>query len=300
MGMNYEEFKTQVVNKIREVEAPSTEVNVISVTKNNGLVLDALTILRAGKNVSPTIYLEKYYRFFCMGNVPLEEVVERILQEHAAHDISVPVNAEQLLDFANVKNRIYPRLVNYARNRSFLDEVPHRRFLDLAVIYYFEISEKPIGEATMILRNRDLARWQMQEEELYNLAMANVRRDKPTLVTPIGDILGEIDDQPLSGEQETALSHWQMNVATNKERFYGSVCLLEPEVFQTIAEKTGENLFILPSSIHEIIVVVNNGSCSKADLERMVVDVNETQVMEQEVLSNHVYLYDREKMEVAL
>ena len=298
--MSYEEFKEQVVDMIRKAEGQGTEVNVISVTKNNGLVLDALTILRAGKNVSPTVYLEKYYRFFYMENVSLEEVVEKILQEHAAHDVSVPVNAEQLLDFANVKNRIYPRLVNYARNRSLLDEVPHRRFLDLAVIYYFEISEEPLGNATMILRNRNIECWKVSEEELYSIAMENVRRDKPTEIIPMGDIMEEMVGQPLPEEQETALSSWQMNIATNKERFYGAICLLEPEVFQTIAEKTGENLFILPSSIHEIIVVVNCGSCSKADLERMVVDVNETQVLEQEVLSDHVYLYDRERKEVTL
>lgn len=300
MGMNYEEFKTQVVNKIREAEALSTEVNVISVTKNNGLTLDALTILRAGKNISPTIYLEKYYRFFCMGNVPLEDVVEIILQEHAAHDVNVSVDAEQFLDFANVKNRIYPRLVNYARNRGFLDKIPHRRFLDLAVIYYFEISEEPIGEATMILRNHDVARWEVQEEELYNLAMANVRRDKPVTIVPMGDILEETSDQLLPEEQKARLSQWQMSVVTNEERFYGSVCLLEPEVFQTIAEKVEANLFILPSSIHEVIVVPENSIVSKTELECMVGDVNETQVMEMEVLSDHAYLYDKERKEVVL
>ena len=300
MGMSYEEFKAQVVDMIRKAEGQGTEVNIVSVTKNNGLVLDALTILRAGKNISPTIYLEKYYRFFCMKNVSLEEVVGDILREHAAHDVAVPVNAEQLLDFANVKNRIYPRLVNYARNRSLLDDIPHRRFLDLAVIYYFEVSEEPIGNATMILRNRSLECWKVSEEELYNLAMENVRRDKPTEIIPMGNIMEEIGGQPLPEEQETALSNWQMNIATNKERVFGSVCLLEPEVFQTIAERTGANLFILPSSIHEVIVVANNGSCSKTDLERMVIDVNETQVLEQEVLSDHVYLYDKERKEVML
>lgn len=298
--MSYEEFKAQVADMIRKAEGQGTEVNVISVTKNNGLTLDALTILRAGKNVSPTIYLEKYYRFFCMENVPLVEVVEKILQEHAAHDVSVPVNAEQLLDFANVKTRIYPRLVNYARNRSFLDEVPHRRFLDLAVIYYYEVSGESLGNATMILRNRNLECWKIPEEELYNIAMENVRRDKPTEIIPMGDIMEEMSGQPLPEEQETATSSWQMKVVTNKERLYGSVCLLEPEVFQTIAEKTGENLFILPSSIHEIIVVANNGFCSKADLECIVKDVNETQMMEQEILSDHVYLYDKGKKEVIL
>ncbi len=291
--MNYMEFKAQVVDMIREVEGPGTEVGIHRVPKNNGIVLDALTILRPGRNISPTVYLEKYYRFFCMGNVPLGEVVGDILREHAAHDVSGPVDAGRMVDFANVKDRIYPRLVHYSRNRGFLEGAPHRRLLDLAVLYYFEISEKPIGEATMILRNRDLARWQMQEEELYNLAMANVRRDKPVVMIPMEEILDEINANPIPEEGRAVLFRRQMKVVTNEERFYGSVCLLEPEVFQTLAEEAGENLFLLPSSIHEIIALPDDGTYSRIELERMVIDVNNTQVMEQEVLSDHVYRYDR-------
>ena len=291
--MNYTEFKCEVVDRIRESEGPGTEVGIHRVPKNNGLVLDGLTILRPGRNISPTVYLEKYYRHYTSGEMPIDHVVEDILKEHKSHDICGFLDANKLTEFGNVGGKLFPRVINYNRNRRFLQGVPHRRFLDLAVIYYFEISGNGIGEATSVLNNREAQRWQIDEETIYKTALANMRRMKPVKTLPMDKLLEELGG-PHFSPRERSPFHLQMKVLTNDERFFGAACLLTPEHFQKIADEAGKDLFLLPSSVHEIIALPDDGSYSRLDLEKMVIEVNTTQVVGYEVLSDHVYRYSRE------
>ena len=291
--MNYTEFKSEVVDRIRESEGPGTEVGIHRVPKNNGLVLDGLTILRPGCNISPTIYLEKYYRHYSTGEMPIESVVSDILKEHSSHDICGFIDTKQLTEFGNIGGKIYPRLINYNRNRGFLQQVPHRRFLDLAVIYYFEVSGHGFGEATSILNNREALCWQMDEETIYKTAMANMLRSKPARMLSMDRLLEEIGaPRSLTGDMNPM--QLQMTVLTNEDRYFGANCLLVPECFRKLADSAGKDLFLLPSSVHEIIALPDDGSYSRLDLEKMVIEVNTTQVISCEVLSDHVYRYSRE------
>ena len=291
--MNYTEFKSEVVDRIRESEGPGTEVGIHRVPKNNGLILDGLTILRPGRNISPTVYLEKYYRHFVNGDMPMELVVKDILKEHNSHDVCGFIDAKKLTEFGNIGGRLFPRLINFNRNRCFLQGVPHRRFLDLAVIYYFEVSENGIGEATSILNHREALCWHMDEETIFKTAMANMRRIKPIRPIPMNRLLEELGG-PGCASPGLDPFHLNMTVLTNDDRYFGAACLLIPELFQKIAEEAGRDLFLLPSSVHEIIVLPDDGSYSRVDLEKMVIEVNSTQVVGYEVLSDHVYRYSRE------
>ena len=291
--MNYTEFKSEIVDRIRESEGPGTEVGIHRVPKNNGLVLDGLTILRPGRNISPTIYLEKYYRHYSNGDMPMEHVVEDILREHDSHDVCGFIDTKKLTEFGNIGGRLFPRLVNFSRNRRFLQSVPHRRYLDLAVIYYFEVSENGIGQATSVLNHREALRWQMDEETIFRTAMANMCRKKPVRQYPLEKLLEELGG-PVCSPNELNPFNLQMTVLTNEERFFGATCLLLPETFRKLAETSGHDLFLLPSSVHEIIALPDDGSYSRLDLEKMVIEVNVTQVVGAEVLSDHVYRYSRE------
>lgn len=291
--MNYTEFKSEVVDRIRESEGPGTEVGIHRVPKNNGLVLDGLTILRPGRNISPTVYLEKYYRHYSSGEMALDNVVDSILKEHSSHDVCGFIDTKKLTEFGNIGGRLFPRLINYNRNQRFLQNVPHRRFLDLAVIYYFEVSGNGIGEATSILNNREALCWQMDEDTIYETAMANLYRLKPIRRLAMDQLLKELGG-PLCSPAEGSAFQLQMTVLTNEDRYFGANCLLAPESFRQIAEEAGKDLFLLPSSVHEIIALPDDGSYSRLDLEKMVIEVNATQVVSYEVLSDHVYRYSRE------
>ncbi|MGX8728202.1 MAG: DUF5688 family protein, partial [Lachnospiraceae bacterium] len=171
--------------------------------------------------------------------------------------------------------------------------VPHRRFLDLAVIYYFEVSERGIGEATSILNNREAQRWQLDEETLFHTSIANMRRMKPVKSLSMEKLLEELGGPRFTPPDITPF-HLQMTVLTNEDRYFGAACLLTTEPFQMLADEARKDLFLLPSSIHEIIALPDDGSYSRLDLEKMVIEVNTTQVVGYEVLSDHVYRYSRE------
>lgn len=90
-----------------------------------------------------------------------------------------------------------------------------------------------------------------------------------------------------------------MRVLTNSKRVHGAACILYPGVLDEVAQETGGSFFILPSSVHEVIILPDAGNGDGERLKEIIRMVNTTQVAPEEVLSDTLYRYDTaEKMVV--
>ena len=85
-----------------------------------------------------------------------------------------------------------------------------------------------------------------------------------------------------------------MAVFTNRSRFYGAAGLLLLGMMEEYAKKMGSNLFLIPSSVHELILIPDDGRLPAKALNQMVKEVNREEVLPMDQLSGHVYYYDRE------
>lgn len=83
----------------------------------------------------------------------------------------------------------------------------------------------------------------------------------------------------------------KMYVLSNKLKNYGAACIAYPYILDMLAGVLKENFYVLPSSVHEVIIVPESSQIRQSELERMVREINETQVPEEEILSNHAYFY---------
>ena len=191
--MTYPEFKMQLMSNIAQQAGCDAEVTIRSIRKNNGIFLDGLTVHHAGKNIAPTIYLERYWDKYREG-YSLDLLTEEILAENRNYTVRKNLDIEQLLDFSRIRRKVMFRVINYEMNREFLETVPMRKALDLAVIYYYRIEEEELSGATCIVRNEDLERWHVTEEELWDLAVVNTPRDEPSRIADIYDSLREIQE----------------------------------------------------------------------------------------------------------
>lgn len=143
--LSYEEFKKVLTEtfmdhmpeKFRGMEVSVTPVNKVNVT------FDGLTISEKGAQISPTIYINDIYeRYERYGN--LEEAIMAacdIMENAYAKVPSISVN--NLLDGA--KDKVVFVLVNTEQNKSLLDDVPHREFLDLSIMYRIVINKDQNG-----------------------------------------------------------------------------------------------------------------------------------------------------------
>lgn len=289
--MEYKEFLDKLVIELSKQTRGHVSVHINHILKNNHSPMDSITIRMEGENAAPAIYTETFYRQYKDG-MSMEEVVSQVLSYHYEHKISGHFDVSLYLDFEKIKSGIVCRIVNYERNREMLKNVPHRRFLDLAVIYYHKMDDPVFGNASVLLRSSHLEMWNISEKELHKIALENTR-DQGVSVLEIGTLVEELEEE-LPKERELM---YPMFVMTNPERCFGAVNMIFYDILEQIAERTGGNFYLLPSSVHECMVVPEDDdfSLDPQNMKQMVMEINQAIVIDEEILSDSVYYYMRDR-----
>lgn len=299
----------QFAEKIRETieqeqQGRFEEVILQDVLKNNGITRRGLVLRGSGTNLAPAIYLESFFRAYeegtCMG-----EIVRRILEAYG----STPhegVDMSFFQEFPKVKDRLCMRLVNRDANAGHLEDVPYRELLDLAVVYYVDYHDSGFGAGTIQVRNSHMEMWGITEGDLWEAARRNTPQQKPGRIENMEDILVEMCAGEGDGDSGFCSCCMGRNpvpmlVITNTERIYGAAVILYDGILKQAADKTDSDLYILPSSIHEVIAVPMMMGKDASTLREMVIEVNQNEVHPEDVLSGNVYIYrrERDRLEVA-
>lgn len=290
--MEFHIFVEKVVATLKESLGEAYEIQVTEVVKNNNIHLTGVVITKRPANVSPTIYLNQYYQKYQEEGNFQQTVGEMMaLYEQQAKELQLDMSF--FTEFAQVKERLYHKLVHYEKNKKMLEDVPHIKWNDLAVVFYYAMEQDVIGRATITIRKEHLAIWKQEEGMLFAIAQENMRRDMPELLVPMKELLEEMTGMELEKQYDVP-----MYVLTNKEKIFGASVLLYSEKLQELAEKTGKNLLILPSSVHEVLLMPDEEDREYDFYRQMVAEVNTTQVDPEEVLSSSLYCYDRQKKEI--
>ena len=291
----------QISNYLPE-EFQNMEFTVVENTKNNGVVLTGLNVHIPGENISPVIYMNEFYNEIKKGE-PMNETMERIASciEHCRHNDMMNLNIE-LHDIDMFKDRITPMLINAKANREMLQNMPHIQVEDLAMIFKVDMELPGEGNHGMIkINNEMLENWNMTLGEVCEKAITNIQKyDEPILI-PMGEMVFEIVNGGKASinllENHQVFSRFSdemMFVLTNKSRYHGTSALVCPEVMNRINELMPNGFYILPSSVHETIIVSKECGMGGKELGQMVREVNRDMVSREEVLSDRVYEYDKE------
>lgn len=309
------EFVNKVERALTEYYGESAEIKVQSVYKNNGLLLHGVCVLEKGKNVAPTIYLNQLYDAYEEGE-SLGEIVCKVIKVAEENQVSKNLNVDFFLDYKKVKKRLVLRLINLEENRELLKEVPYRKFMDLAVVCHCVIVNREIGSGVILIQRHHMEAWNIDEDTLFRDAYAASPRVEPYQIMKMGEMLKEIlaeriireadiqdendeearerlDDMLEDMEKDVDKMDVPMYVLTNYKRYYGAACIAYPYVMERIADMLQDDYYIIPSSVHEILFVSKKECIDSNRLNRIIEDVNWTQVEDEDWLSNHTYLYSR-------
>lgn len=292
--MTYEEFKFVIYNLLAGQLPADTSVQLHKIRKNNGLELDGLTFSNSLSNISPTIFLNFYYEIRdCFPDN--DAICKDILRTYEYHKSTERINVDFFTDYEHVKSHLAFRLINCSKNKELLEAVPHIRYLDLAVVFYclLQISEK--GSATILIHTNHLKFWHVTTDELFQQTCQNTPSLLPYEFHNMDDFLSDpcVNDASQPAISREPHPFCPMYILTNSRKLYGASCMLYPHLLEKISDKLCTDLFILPSSIHEIIILpaLNRGQAK--ELADMVAEINQTELAIDEVLSNHIYYYSR-------
>lgn len=299
--LDFERFTNAVLKEIRK--KTTGNIGMKKVRKNNGVEMDGLWIQENGDRIFPIIYLNPYYFHYLNGRSIgqiADDIYALCVQKEAAADF----DASRFGDFEQVKSNLIFRLVNYGRNELLLQEVPHCRFLDLAAVFcYLVFDSEDKGQASILIRKEHLEHWGIGAEEIAALAYRNTPKLLGYDFISMGQILTELcfDEQNEEISYPETGNLPEMTMLTNRNRVNGAACLLYPDILEGFSQKTESNLIILPSSIHGVILlpIKEDMIPDREKFCRMICEINETQVADTEILSDHPYFYDRVTAEIS-
>mgnify|MGYP007112735633 CR=1 FL=1 len=304
MIMEFTNFTTLVREEVERRTGDNYRVRLNDVRKNNGVVLRGLTVMQDDSNISPTIYLNNYYEEYISGRATLVNVVNDVMDTYRRNKVNQSVDMRYFLNYESVKQSIVYKLVNTEKNKELLEDIPHIDFLDLSIVFQCMIAQEELGRASILIHNVHLKLWDVSVEKLYQAARENTQRLQEYEIKTMAEVLREIvrTENPEETDDEdyvTELSdNVPMYVLSNKSRVEGAACMLYPNLIRDFADAVGSSLYIIPSSIHELLLLPAGQEEESREIKHMIREINDTQVNAEEILSYSLYFYDREERKV--
>lgn len=309
---SYSEFMEYIKENVTDYlpeRYEDAEIIIRQVVKNNDMVLDGLMISSPDSHISPTIYLNPLYEQY-KEEKDLDGIVSSIADTYI-ENIEPVVNRKfqaQLEDLGNyeiVKDYIFPKLVNLEKNSIRLQDAPYTQREDLAVTYNIKVAGDSHSMGSVMITNILMEEYGVTPEELHALAMENMERLSPPVCEPLENVMVEIAASQLSAQEGISFKEAKEHVRemlppgeteiyclSNESKINGAACIISEKVQEMVAEQVGGDYYVLPSSVHELMIVPKSLGMNLEELEEMVSNINAMCVREDEVLSNHVYQYD--------
>lgn len=301
--MTYEEFmehvKEQILSFLPE-EYAKADVTVQEVTKNNDHKLYALCIKRQEDRVVPNIYLEDFYQMHRNGR-KMDNILTAVAQTHQE---SMAESAQwqglHVGTYDSVKDSLYVTVLNRDNNREYLKDVVRKDIPGTDITAVLRVmcgKDQEKGNASFMVKESMLEMRGVERDDLYEQAVKNTERLLPPKMLNLESILFLDDDESMESRK---LEPYKQYVLTNDVKVHGATVMLYPGLLQEIGEATQSSFFILPSSIHETILIKDNGEMSAEEFQRMVIEINRTKVGPDEVLSDEVYSYDYREQKLTM
>lgn len=311
--MDYATFREAVLQNFMDyapVSITNGELRVFQVGKDNGMK-EALSVIEDAevRDTWPMVYLDKMYENYMMcDNLRGVLIAAGNFLEQGYHGIE---KNYQMLDADNLRLNVEMEIVNTQLNQKLLADAPHKEFQDLSVIFRWPIASDMVFTASSTVTNTILEKTGVTEEELYQCAVENTRRkNKPKIVSIEETMEGKhdmFDFGPGVTDKEACLKKMiadakanpqtTMWVLSNEQGQRGAVQLVYEENLRKIGEMMETDLYIIPSSRHEVMVV-SDGYMPLMQLEDMLLYGNQDMGDRGDFLSNNIYHYDRTKRKV--
>lgn len=300
--LQFNEFCEVIKNRVHDFvleENNTLQIQLHVAQKLNGTQKTGVTFRADDSNLDTVIYLEEFYEHYQDGTS-----VERICQTlsdiyEQSKERSSKIPVKDIMNFEHVKDQITMKLINYKDNRRLLMDVPHKKVDDLAVIYKIDVplQDERMGNASLTLRNEHLEMYGITEKELHSIAYENTKKMHPPLLINLNGSIVSFEEPVNLLEKDVSERMNSMYILTNSEKIFGATMILYPEVMEQTKQVIGEDFYILPSSLHEVILIQKEGYDPRF-LGEMVREVNAQEVERDEILSDHVYEYNFKEKEI--
>ncbi len=284
--LSFEGFKNVMIsqlNKRLEADSGGMKVELDRAVRNNDTVREGIRPCASKDTLVPVIYLDDLYSLYEDGT-GIEELIDEVklfFESSIAQNMTAAGEMGKFMhDWERVRPFVECRLVNSNANSRRLAGTPYRRMGEFAISYQIKISSGGQGYYATQIKDCMLESWGVSEEELHEAALSNMNLPLNFVLRKAEDVTGMPGRSP-------------MFILTTKKQIHGATAIISDEVRQNVGKYMGGDYYILPSSIHELIILPKKSAADVCALERIVRRANRSScVSEDEFLSDNVYEYD--------
>lgn len=285
--MNIKEFAEEIQASL--AVSMNREVQLKETLKFNNIRRYGIVIVESESSLSPVIYLEKLFEDF-QKDRNMSAILNIITDIYHRDRLKKPAGMEWIRHFDQARETVFYFLINYDANRELLSQMPHFRYLDLAVVFGMK-SGLEDAPGTITVFNSHLDMWGITAEELLPIAEANTPRLYPLQVSYMPDL---VPGNPFPGHPS------QMYVLTNSYRTYGAAAIRYKDTLKGFSLLMGRDILLLPDSIHKMVLVPLTEGENPESYRNTVRNTNEYFTDVSEFLSNSIYLYKRDAEEIVI
>ncbi len=312
-NMSIGEFGLILAEQVKAILGENYEADYKEILKNNGITYHALLIREKSRCVAPTIYFDSFFDAYKNG-VPMKEIAGKMVEIYNRYMPAEDQNMDFFEDFSKVAGSLFFKVVNLKKNKRKLKDVPYRKLMDLAMVPLCRVKSRELGEGVITIENSHLATWEITEDELWENIGENAALTAPPKISGLMEVIekatgifagtdyGDENDEEFGEEIDAGFGAETgrdelcgIYVVTNEAGTLGASAAFYPGLLKSLSEDFESDLFIIPSSIHEVLVIPDpNLQMDVSSLKEMIHEVNATTVAEEEVLSDNLYRYDFE------
>lgn len=309
--MEYSNFCSDLKTEVERIMGPNYNVRFESVLKNNQVSYDALIIMKKGENMAPTVCLDGYYEEYVKGR-NVTDIALDIIIWHERYKDELVIDFDLLSDYESMKENIFVKVINANMNEQLLERLPHIQIYDLALVAYWILEENGERRGSANITRAQMNLWNIGLDDMFNNAIANTKEKYPPKLEHMSDMMKELlaarmkasgykvgldeeMDRALANaiQEIDRMSEQKVYVLTNTRKLDGAVYIAMDDVLEHIANQLNSDYYILPSSVHELLLLPADECLDYEYLRDMVVSVNTNHVEQEEVLSDMVYYYKR-------
>lgn len=306
--MGKDEFFDYIKDNVKNYLPPvyqGADVELISSVKNNDLSLTGIVIRNQGETVAPNIYLDSLYERYKDGGMSEEQALKEVVKiREELNEPELGFDVNLMTDYDSIKYMLQIRICDPEKNEERLKNAVATMHGDFAAVYYVNFGE--IGAAAVTPQM--FCNWGISMEQLHADAIAADKSRTPIL-NKLNDLIENLmfGNEPVNllnvialedkKEPENMFGISEMEIPmyclTNSEKENAAALILNKEVMAAVGDVLGNDFYVLPASVHEAMLVPATAEIELSLLQQMVKEINETDVLPGDVLSDKVQYYDR-------
>ena len=288
--MDFNEFQNQILQEAKE-RMWGVQVEIRPVEKLQGESYTGLSIQPNDSPVAATLNLDAVYNQMVDQGKTFQEVADDLISHAVDVIVDMPkIDVNDLTNYDQMKNTLVVQVIPTDRNADMLADIPHKNIEDMSLVYRMQIDQNETGTSSVLITNAMLENYGVTLDQLHQDAMDAAVINNPATFRSMQEVLSDLMGMP--ADLMPPMDSPQMYVASVESSLNGAGVIAYPDFMNQVAEQVGGDFFVLPSSVHEVLVIPDDGSMNRHDLELMVREVNASEVLPKDQLSDNVYHYD--------